>query len=398
MEIRDILSRVFRPAAQAGVLQRSCRSKADGACRLPFYRFIFLLFYLFTVLPLFVSCSGGDDADSPQAPTSDNLQTVRLYLNVPSTQTSRAIGDPGEATGEGDKWDRLAVMIESADGENIVQGSKYYVEILGREEFEHLDKDNNGYHWLPIELIEGSQVYIYGVAYNSDASGNPENEIKSIENNNSGSFANLEISNNYSADENGNIDVAKFLSVATGYYEENNSREFTVKQPDGGILDRINMPTMRLTRLAAKIDIQWDAQGAYELGDKGYVYNDVEVSDFTFSGGNDKIKGSGSGRLFPALYTGNNDLSGTKKFINQTEVSKRNGRVYHYVYPDGVSTPKVTFNITATGDWAPTVDNKPYTYTFSEKLQQSTWYYIKTWINGFSNQKTDITITPEGTN
>lgn len=393
MEIRDILSRVFRLAAQAGVLQRFCRSKADGVCRLPFYRFIFLLFYLFTVLPLFVSCSGGDDADSPQAPTTDNLQTVRLYLNVPSTQTSRAIGDPGEATGEGDKWDRLAVMIESADDENIVQGSKYYVEILEREEFEHLDKDNNGYHWLPIELIEGSKVYIYGVTYNSDASGNPENEIKSIRDQISGSFANLEISNNYSADENGNIDVAKFLSVATGYYEENNSREFTVKQPDGGIMDRTNMPTMRLTRLAAKIDIQWDAEDAYPN------YTDVRVTNFKFYYNKDAtdLSQDNNGVLFPAICKDTGNSHGYKLFYNISEISQHNGRVYHYVFPDGSSRPQVTFHLSAkSSENGTTVVDDDYTFTFDKKLEKATWYKINTMIRGFSGS-TEIEISPDAT-
>ena len=152
---------------------------------------------------------------------------------------------------------------------------------------------------------------------------------------------------------------------------------------------------MTLTRLAAKIDIQWDAKGAYESG-QGYV--DVKVGSFKFSGDYKPGSGeSGSGRLFPSLYTGNYALSGSKTFINQTEISQRNGRVYHYVYPDGASTPKVTFNIT-TDDV-----NRNYTFTFEGndgqplKLQQSTWYYIKTRINGLENGVTDITVTPEGT-
>lgn len=390
MEIRDILSRVFRPAAQAEVLQRSCRGKADGVCRLPFYRFIFLLFYLFTFLPLFVSCSGGDDADSPQGPTSDNLQTVRLYLNVPSTQTSRAIGDPGYPTGEEDKWDRLAVMIESADDENIVQGSRYYVKILNREEFNKLE-DDGIYHWLPIELIEGSVVYIYGVTYNSDASENPEKAINSISNNES--FADLEISNNYSADENGNIDVAKFLSVATGYYEENNSREFTVKQLDVGIMDRTNMPTMRLTRLAAKIDIQWDAEDAYPN------YTDVRVTNFKFYYNKDATDPSqdNNGVLFPAICKDTGNSYGYKLFYNISEISQHNGRVYHYVFPDGSSRPQVTFHLSAkSSENGTTVVDNDYTFTFDKKLEKATWYKINTTIRGFSGS-TEIEISPDAT-
>ena len=33
-----------------------------------------------------------------------------LYIQVPSTQTTKAISDPGSATQEGEDWDRLAVI------------------------------------------------------------------------------------------------------------------------------------------------------------------------------------------------------------------------------------------------------------------------------------------------
>ena len=147
-----------------------------------------------------------------------------------------------------------------------------------------------------------------------------------------------------------------------------------------------NIPTITLTRLAAKIDIQWDAQEAYGEG-----YSDIKVTGFTFSGDNERIIGSGSGRLFPSLYIGTEKLSGSKTFINQTPISQRNGRVYHYVYPDGVSTPKVTFNITATENI-----NRNYTYIFNAELQKATWYKIRTYIKGFTNQEINIYITPEG--
>ena len=355
-------------------------------------------FLLFLSLS-FSSCSTDDDGGT--TPVDDGRQTVQLYLSVPSSNATR-IGDPGQAVPEGDDWDRLAVMIEYVDGIQTDK-DKYYLKIIKREEYENLDK-RDGYRWIGLDLLPG-KVNIYGVTYSSDATNNPEQAITDIATN-GGSYKELEISNDYAMNDEAH--VAKFLSVATGFYqdESGNLKDFVVEaNPDWTAED---MPTMRLTRLAAKIDIQWDAQEAY-----GSAYSDIKVTGFTFSGDNaeannstDENEKSGSGRLFPFLTLGKDNatqltpLSGSKTFINQTPISQRNGRVYHYVFPDGVSTPKVTFNITAKKEEngnTTDVDNKyTYTFKFKDPLQKATWYKIRTYINGFTNQETNITITPEG--
>lgn len=400
MEIRDILSRVFRSAAQAEVLQRFCRSKADGVCRLPFYRFIFLLFYLFTVLPLFVSCSDGDDADSPQGPTSDNLQTVRLYLNVPSTQTSRAIGDPGYPTGEGEPdWDKLAVMIVYTDGTTSPM-----IKYLSIDEFNSLPMidGNKNRRIYAIDAHEGT-AHIYGVTYTEKYGKDIEEKINAIKTNDD--IKELTIPNDYA--ENDDNSVAKFLSVATGFYDDNNDGK-----PDSyNIVPAIDWtdekaPLIHLTRLAAKIDIQWDAQDAYEFdNNKTVYYENVVVKDFTFH--NDATTNNtdyGSGRLFPSLAgEGAKSLGGSKKFVNQSPVSQRNGRVYHYVFPDGVSSPNITFNISAdkkTSDDETSMSvSKTYTFQFSnnQRLEKATWYKINTTIRGLEKDKTTIEISPDAT-
>ena len=351
-------------------------------------------FLLFLSLS-FSSCSTDDDGGT--TPVDDGRQTVQLYLSVPSSNATR-IGDPGQAVPEGEDWDRLAVMIEYVDGIQTDK-DKYYLKIIKREEYENLDK-RDGYRWIGLDLLPG-KVNIYGVTYSSDATNNPEQAITDIATN-GGSYKELEISNDYAMNDEAH--VAKFLSVATGFYqdESGNLKDFVVEaNPDWTAED---MPTMRLTRLAAKIDIQWDAQEAY-----GSAYSDIKVTGFTFSGDNaeannstDENEKSGSGRLFPFLTLGKDNatqltpLSGSKTFINQTPISQRNGRVYHYVYPDGVSTPKVTFNITVKENGSTTNVDKNYTYTFKDPLQKATWYKIRTYIKGFTDQETNITITPEG--
>lgn len=365
-----------------------------------------LLLWSVTLAALaFASCSGDDTAGSdPTGPgtAGDQLQTVRLYLNVPSTTTAR-VGDPGSPTGEGKDWDQLAVMIESANGEAITaDGSLYYVKTLSIEDYKALP-EQSGYRWLPIDLVEGSSVYIYGVTYSQDVTGNPEQAIQGIVDAGSGSFADLEIPNNYS-ETKGQIDAAKFLSVATGYYEKDGNREFTVTQPTGDLYAPATMPTMTLTRLAAKIDIQWDAQDAYVLeNNENIYYEDVSVDEFMFytSQGDPPVEENetGTGFLFPDLNPTGTATPGKKGFYNTSPISKRNGRVYHYVFPDGKNNPCVTFQISANKKQEGTADkevNKKYTFNFTQPLQKSTWYKINTTIKGLEDNNTTIEITPEG--
>ena len=349
-----------------------------------------LLLWSVTLAALaFASCSGDDATGSdPTGPgtTGDQLQTVRLYLNVPSTATAR-VGDPGYPTGEGEDWDQLAVMIESAENPKkpiTADGKSYYVRILSKNEYETLPLQS-GYRWLPIDLVKGSSVYIYGVTYSQGVTGNPEQAIENVETN-GGSFAHLEIPNNYSANESGQIDAAKFLSVATGYYtNDQGERTFTVTQPTGDLYDPATMPTMTLTRLAAKIDIQWDAQDAYP------DYTDVKVTDFTFDNNTEQPDGTetnNNGALFPALHSVTN-ADGHTTFYNTTAISQRNGRVYHYAFPNG-STPEVRFTITSQSADNPTAASvtNTYTFKFKDKLQKATWYKLNVTIRGNSGNAT----------
>ena len=190
------------------------------------------------------------------------------------------------------------------------------------------------------------------------------------------------------------MDVAKFLSVATGYYEENGSRDFTVEQK--AEWEDEDMPRMTLTRLAAKIDIQWDAANAYP------EYTDVKVENFKFYGDNAStdIASSGKGRLFPDLCTDQESkILGGKSFLSvfTSPISQRNGRVYHYVFPDGVSTPKIVFDLSANhvkDDNQTENINGKYTFNFTGgALKKASWYKINTTISGLSNINTSQDIT-----
>ena len=334
---------------------------------------------LFTCLFLLAACQKEEDVPAPYT------ETVQLIISVPASASTR-IGDPGEPVDEGADWNRLAVILAYTDdsGVTLPGGSKVQVTTISKDDFETLPFYNNTqYRLLAIDAQPG-EVYIYGVTYSSDAAQNPELDIKACTNNDA--VQALTISNDYTKPTDGTtIDYAKFVSVATGYYKTtasgNQPAEFTIQEGGTGQVGG-TIPTMTLTRLAAKIDIQWDAADAYEAG-----YTDVKVTGF-------KYNGTAQGRLFPDLSTSNySPTTVTKEFYNTSEISQRNGRVYHYTFPDGVSVPSVKFNITANNE----SDSKNYTLNFQEALKQATWYKVNATIKGITGSGTIIFGNDSGT-
>ncbi|WP_298456198.1 hypothetical protein [uncultured Prevotella sp.] len=328
------------------------------------------LLILPVLMMLFVACSHDDD-DRP----APDVETVRLIISVPATSVGTRMGDPGIAVDEGADWDEMAVILAYSDN------SKVRTTTITQEQFNALPayNGNTNFKLLAIDAEPG-KVYIYGVTYSNAAANNPGAAITSCTTN--AEVQALTISNAYSED-NGTIDYAKFVSVATGYYKGDGTTpaEFEIKK--GGTGEIGNIPTMTLTRLAAKIDIQWDAADAYDQG-----YTDVKVTEFTYDSGNASVVGVGFGRLFPDLYTGTDAIGGSKEFYNTSEISQRNGRVYHYVFPDGVSKPSVTFNISAKKTGVTPDPSADYTLTFKSALQKATWYKVNTWIKGITGNGT----------
>lgn len=346
---------------------------------------IFLIISL--CLLALTACRHGEDLPLP----SPEVETVQLIISVPNTAAgSRAIGDPGAPVDEGADWDRLAVILAYTDN------SKVQTTTITQEQFNALPvyNDNFNFKLLAIDAEPGT-VYIYGVTYSvgeEDAKvlNNPEQAIKNCKT--KSAVEALTISNDYASTGTNTIDYAKFVSVATGYYKGeaatgNQPAAFTIQQ--GGTGGVGNMPTMTLTRLATKLDIQWDAADAYEQG-----YTEVKVTSF-------KYQGKEKGRLFPEVTLPssttieNQDKSWT--FYNTSEISQRNGRVYHYTFTDGIlesvtgtgsnTTPCVTFKITANKP-SETTATKDYTLNFSAPLKQAAWYKVNATIRGITGSGT----------
>ena len=314
---------------------------------------------LFTCLFLLAACQKEEDVPAPYT------ETVQLIISVPTATANTRIGDPGEPVDEGADWDRLAVILAYTDD------SKVKTTTITQAEFNALPayNGNSNFKLLAIDAEPGT-VYIYGVTYSDGVNGNPADDINKCTTN--ADVQALTISNDYaSTSQNA---ASKFVSVATGYYKTtgNQPDEFTIQEGGTGQVGG-TIPTMTLTRLAAKIDIQWDAADAYEAG-----YTDVKVTGF-------KYNGTAQGRLFPDLSTSNySPTTATKEFYNTSEISQRNGREYHYTFPDGVSVPSVKFNITAKKPSESTATSKDYTLNFQEALKQATWYKVNAMIKGIT--------------
>lgn len=325
-------------------------------------------------------CSCTKDGLTP-LPDDDEGRVLELVVSVPATQvgTRAAIGDPGDAVPEGADWDRLAVLVAFMGGPGEV-----YCTILTQEAFNDLplvaeDSDARRLS-LRFSRTEG-KAEVYGITYSSGVGDALETDIRECTT--LAAVRSLTIPNSYAG---GN--TAKFVSVATGFYqgEDVPSNPWSTLPGTIDIAEvsevGAELPRMTLYRLAAKVDMQWEASDSYWAG-----LSEVRVTDVTFRGSNSgNVTGEGSGRLFPSLAgQGATALTGTKTFTNTSEISQRNGRAYHYVFPDGVSRPFVDFHIRATADDGGT-QARDYTLNLGTSLQQATWYKVNATISGLSGQ------------
>lgn len=379
--------------------------------------------YIFAILSLIMlaGCSGSEQSEERP---KDTLAPISLTLSMPNDKTKTRIGDPGGDTNDKVDWDQLTIIIaytEKTKGKDIYDGSAstmVYYDTFTKEEFDRRTPvshytstlspaDANGYHDYTIYLPLGT-CCVYGVTYSNNQGLNLEEELSRIlkdgQDHNEDIY-NLQISNDYAWNKSSNLmDIAKFISVATGYATEvdvanntlTNNRLIPVEFSSNTTSSTKRYWRMVLGRLASKLDIQWDAKGAYENDDKGIPkFSDVKVEGFTYHGEAEgtSTTSAGNGRLFPTLYddyTKKEKIEGTsvggqKTFINTSEISKRNGRVYHYTFPDGTTKPRITFDIKTKKDGATEEKSDKVTFDFkkrTESFNPAQWYKINVTIKG----------------
>lgn len=375
--------------------------------------------YIFAILSL-IMLTGCSESEKNEVRPMDTLAPISLTLSVPDDKTKTRIGDPGEDTNDMVDWDRLTIIVaykEKTQGDEIHDAAPQkmvYYDTYTKDEFDRKTlvthatstlsgPDANGFRTYTMYLPLGT-CCVYGVTYSSGQGLDLEGELNKItEDGTNGNehIYNLQISNDY-AHKDGAVDIAKFISVATGYALKLDSetqiltdeREIKVEQNINANINTKQYWRMVLGRLAAKIDIQWDAKGAYEKDEDGkQKFTDVKVQGFTYHGEPEEaestISGSGKGRLFPTLYyqkvTSKTPVSGHTSFVNTSEISKRNGRVYHYTFPDGTAKPRITFDIKTKKDGATEEKSDKVTFDFknrTESFNPAQWYKINVTIKG----------------
>lgn len=378
------------------------------------------------MLVALVACSPASN-DTDPIPLERKGAPVSFSIAVPTVSSTR-IADPGSDAGEHDSWDHLLIIVAYTKKE---QGTVFpdddkkrmvYYDTFTKTEFdsstpvEHTnsvlspDTDHDGYHDFTMYLPTGD-CHVYGITYSEGCGFNPVAVLDAIDRDgkdHNADITGMQITNDYAT---GKTDqVAKMVSVATGYatYVDTSDPTSTL---NGNRLLHISLDKenemkqywrMTLTRLATKVDIQWDAQSAYEpaTSPEGVTYTDVRINKFVFCGGADAI--TGSGRLFPALAAKAAEaagktlkpVGGDREFINTSEISRRNGRVYHYTFPDGTNSKKITFSLVTSTD---IVKDKTSNYTFdltnlSGGFRRATWYKINVSIVGKKKEGT-VTIS-----
>ena len=384
--------------------------------------------YIFAILSL-IMLAGCSEKDEVRP--MDTLAPISLTLSVPADKTNTRIGDPGADTNDKVDWDRLTIIVaykEKTQGDEIIDGAPdkmVYYDTYTKEEFDRgklvthststlSGPDANGFRTYTMYLPLGT-CCVYGVTYSKDQGLNLEKMLDGIakdgKDHNSDIY-NLQISNDYAKPSGGTTDIAKFISVATGYALKldpetqilTNDRDIKVEKNINADINTKQYWRMVLGRLAAKIDIQWDAKGAYEKDNDGNLkYTNVKVSQFTYHGEPEgtTAPGSGYGRLFPTLYHQNvsplTSVSGHTTFLNTSEISKRNGRVYHYTFPDGTNPPRLTFLLDTEKEG--TTGNKIYNVTFDmsnlkDGFIPARWYKINARISGSKlGEEPNITIS-----
>lgn len=372
---------------------------------------LYIMYAVVGILSLTTAACSSDKEEGEKPSLKSKTMEVAFSISVPGSENASdatRIPDPGTDTGEHDDWNRLTIIIAYTQ---LDMKRTVYYDTFTKEEFysnnvvqhQHTnsrllpDSDNDGYHEFMMSLPIG-KCRIYGVTYTDGKGFDPVGELNKIKDDgkdHNGDIIKLQISNDYAKDDGAK--VAKFISVATGYAinTKDNSEDLQVSL--NNIEEMRQYWRMQLNRLAAKVDIQWDAQSAYEKNtETGNVqYTDVKINSFSFCGGaTNQNVGAGSGYLFPTLAKKKNlpAISGKKEFINTSEISRRNGRVYHYTFPDG-HAPKITFKlVTSTG----VIKDKESNYTFDLKnvteglLLPATWYKINVKVTGKEKQESII--------
>lgn len=157
------------------------------------------------------------------------------------------------------------------------------------------------------------------------------------------------------------------------------------------VKDRNNRIDVTCTRLAAKIDVQWDAQGAYADG----KYTDAKMSKIT-------LDGLAQGYMFQSKVADPSYTQIVAAFTAGDAISERNGRTYFYTFPGVTNAINFTVDYTV-GNGGVLTGTQTYKATFQDTNKANTWYKVnidvkgtKTSATGDNTHKLTLTQTSSG--
>ena len=261
---------------------------------------------------------------------------AEMRLSVSINAGTRA-GDPGGDHGEWNaNWENLGVYVVYSNG-RVFSFSIPKAEFSSPKTF---------------SVIEGT-AQIYAVAFPAGHTPPVCNTVEEVQNMQTLNVANIE----------GNTNKQDYIqNVFSGISAD----EVAIKK------NQENAVSVTCTRLAAKIDVQWDAQGAYADG----KYTEASMSTIT-------LDGLAQGYIFPSEVT-NPSYTTTENvgtFTADDPISERNGRTYFYTFP-GV-TSAINFSVTYTPQAGGTLTGEQkYKASFPNTIESNTWYKVNINVSG----------------
>ena len=308
--------------------------------------------YMALAVMAMAAVTGCTESGCPECERDMSEVTLSLNVSLPT----KAIGDPGSGHTETEAaWEHMLVYFVYDDG-NV------YPCHLTRSEY-----DNDGDKRFTFTVFEGTGT-VYAVAFKGDAA-----DYMKI-----GSAADVRGLQTGSLDAYGTLEEKKqyMLSLLSG-----KSGQFTFDaDATAG-----NSTDVTLTRVAAKVDVHYDLQEAYENG--GYVSATM---------GHISFYGLTAGYFFPEENA--EPLAGMEQ--NQTvtatldgAVSERSGRTYFYALP-GIRN-KVEFAVTYEQGTGALSGERTYRATFVEPVEAASWHYMRFHVSGTDGNVTGSGLTVE---
>lgn len=262
---------------------------------------------------------------------------AEMLLSV-SINTGTRAGDPGTDHGEWNAdWANLGVYVVYSTG-RVLSFSIPKAEFSSPKTF---------------SVIEGT-AQIYAVAFPAGHTPPVCNTVAEVQNMQTLNIANIE----------GNASKQNYIqNVFSGFSAD----EVAIKK------NQENVVSVTCTRLAAKIDVQWDAQGAYADG----KYTQATMSEITHDG-------LAEGYIFPTVATISDEPSvilTDATYTADDPISERNGRTYFYTFPGKSSA--INFSVTYTpGTDDALKGEQKYKALFPNTIESNTWYKVNINVSG----------------